>query len=143
MADTINAGSVLVKEGVRLPKLPRFESEPFSDGWRLIKNLDGYGLDRKIRDLGWSFVSLPGGEIKATAVGFDRQETAHRAAIRGFSKSKAKRFNALEITRVTVKRFLGLLYVMVSARLRLIQEDVVQPSSRSIAEWHQANLARA
>jgi hypothetical protein len=143
MADKINPGSVLVKQGVRLPKWPRLESEPFSDAWRLVQNFDAHGLDRKMRDLGWSFVHLAEGEVKATAVGLDRQETVHRAARRGFAKLKAKRSNSLEVSRVMVKRFLGLLIVTVSARPRLIQEDVALPPNRNLAEWRQAKLVGA
>jgi hypothetical protein len=43
MADKIKTGTILVQEGVLLPDSVRFESEPYSKGWRLVKALDGYG----------------------------------------------------------------------------------------------------
>ncbi len=47
MAEKINTGTILIKDDALLPESLRFESEPYSKGWRLVKNLDGYGLDRK------------------------------------------------------------------------------------------------
>jgi hypothetical protein len=54
MAETINAGTILIKDGTFLPDALRFETEPCASGWRLVKNLDGYGLDRKIHGAGWT-----------------------------------------------------------------------------------------
>ncbi len=49
MADKIKTGTILIEEGPFLPESLRFESEPCLNGWRLVKNLDGCGLDRRIR----------------------------------------------------------------------------------------------
>jgi hypothetical protein len=65
MADKITTGSILIEEGTLLPESLRFESEPYSNGWRLVRNLDGYGLERKIRLAGWNFFYMAG-EIKAS-----------------------------------------------------------------------------
>jgi hypothetical protein len=56
MPDTIKTGTILIKEGTHLPEVLRFESEPCAPGWRLVKNLDGYGLDRKIHEAGWTLL---------------------------------------------------------------------------------------
>jgi len=45
--DTIKPGTILIKEGALLPETMRFESESCLPGWRLVKDLDGRGLDRK------------------------------------------------------------------------------------------------
>src|SRR5437879_4361019 len=50
MANTINAETRLIEEGALLPESVRFESEPCTSGWRLVKDLDGCGLGRKIRE---------------------------------------------------------------------------------------------
>ena len=65
MPDTIKTGTILIKDGTLLPESLRFESEPCVPGWRLVTDLDGYGLDRKIREAGWTFFCLAGqlGEI--------------------------------------------------------------------------------
>ena len=56
MPETIKAGTILIKEGALLPEALRLESESCVPGWRLIKDLDGYGLDREIHKAGWTFL---------------------------------------------------------------------------------------
>jgi hypothetical protein len=120
MAETINTGTMLIKDGTFLPETVRFETEPCAPGWRLVKNLDGYGLGRKIHEAGWTFFWLAG-ELGATVFGFDEQKTVRRAVKRILANLKSGEFNSLEITRVASKRFLGLPYVSVSAHSRHIQ----------------------
>ena len=120
MSDTIKTGTILFKDGTFFPDALRFESGPCATGWRLVKNLDGYGLDRKIREAGWTFFCLAG-EIKATIFGFDVQKTVRRAVKRILANLKPEKFNSLEITRVVSKRFLGVPYASVYARSRHIQ----------------------
>ena len=122
MAETINTGTILIKDGTFFPDALRFESEPCATGWRLVKNLDGYGLGRKISEAGWTFFWLAG-EIGATVFGFDSQKTVRRAVKRILANLKSGKFNSLEITRVASKRFLGLPYASVSAHSRHIQEN--------------------
>ena len=142
MPDTIKTGTILIKEGTVLPKAPPFESEPCASGWRLVKNLDGYGLDRKIHEAGWTFFYLAG-EIKAIAFGFDRQKTARRAVKRILANLKSEKFNSLEITRVASKRFLGVPYASVSAHSRHIQESAFLFRAQDLQESDRARLAAA
>src|SRR5229473_7384674 len=114
MAETINTGTILIKDGTFLPDALRFESEPCATGWRLVKNLDGYGLGRKIHEAGWTFFFVVG-EIKAAVFGFDGQKTVRRAVKRILRNLKSETFNGLEITQVVAKRFLGLRYASVCA----------------------------
>jgi hypothetical protein len=123
MAETINTGTILFKNGTFLPDALQFDSEPCVTGWRLVKDLDGYGLDRKIRDAGWRFFCIAG-EIKAIVLGFEGQKNLRRAVKRMLARLKSEKFNSLEITRVASKRFLGVPYVSVSARSRHIQESL-------------------
>jgi len=60
MADRISKGTILIEEGTLLPDSLRFESEPYSNGWRIVRNLDGFGLERKIRETGWNFFYMAG-----------------------------------------------------------------------------------
>lgn len=137
MAEKIKTGSVLIKEGALLPESLRFESEPYSSGWRLVKNLDGYGLDRKIREAGWNFFYMAA-EVNATAVGFDVEKTTRRAVNKVIAYMKSDRLNCLEIAQVAVKRFLGLPYVIISAHPRHIQESIVLFEGKRLAEWDRA-----
>ncbi|MGC1255643.1 MAG: hypothetical protein WA867_08810, partial [Candidatus Acidiferrales bacterium] len=114
MAQTINTGTILFKDGTFLPNTLRFESEPCATGWRLVKDLDGYGLDRKIHEAGWTFFCIAG-EIKTIVFGFEGQKKVRRAVKRILARMNLEKFNSLEITRVASKRFLGVPYVRVSA----------------------------
>ena len=124
MPEVIKTGSILIKDGTSLPDALRFESEPCATGWRLVKDLDGYGLHCKINEAEWTFFCLAG-EIKATIFGFDGQKTVRRAVKRILARLKSGKFNSLEITRVALKRFLGVPYVSVSACSRHIQESLL------------------
>lgn len=123
MTGTIKTGAILIEEGALMPESLRFESEPYSNGWRAVNNLDGYGLGRKIREAGWTFFYMAG-EIRASVFGFDGEKALRRAVNRLLANLKAEKFNCLQITQVAAKRFLGLPYVTVSAHQRHIQESM-------------------
>ncbi len=133
MPDTIKTGTILIKEGTLLPGALRFESEPCAPGWRLVKNPDGDGLDRKIHEAGWTFFYLAG-EIRGTVFGLDGQKTVRRAVERILAKLKSEKFNSLEITRVASKRFLGVPYASVSAHSRHIQESLFLFRAKDLQE---------
>ena len=139
MTDKIKMGTILIEGGALLPDSLRFESEPYSKGWRLVKNLDGYGLDRKIRQAGWTFFYMA--QIKASAFGFDREKAVRRAVNRVLANLRSEKFNSLEINQVAAKRFLGLPYVTVSAHRRHIQESMFLCHDKRLAEWDRAQLA--
>jgi hypothetical protein len=124
MADEIKTGIVLLREGALLPEALEIESEPFAPGWRLVKDLDGYALDRKIDEAGWTFFFLAG-EIGTIAFGAHEQSMVRRAIKRILANPRSKQFNSLEITRVALKRFLGLPYMSVGAHSRHVQEAMV------------------
>jgi len=127
MQESIQAGAILIKEGTRLPGNLRFETESCVPGWRIVKNLDGYGLDRKIREVGWTLFCRTG-ETRATVFGIDKEKMARRAIERILAVLKSKAFNSLAIVRVvseSSKRFLGVGYLTVSAQSRHIQESSV------------------
>jgi len=124
VSDKISSGTILLKEGTALPEALRFEGEPYSSGWRLVKDLDGDGLSRKIQEAGWGFF-CQAGEIRTTVFGIDEEKMVHRAVAHILAKPPSEKFNSLEILHVASaasKRFLGVTYVTVSARSRHIQE---------------------
>jgi hypothetical protein len=127
--NAIEAGRIFVREGTALPKIVQIESEPYTPGWRSVKNLDGYELGRKIHDAGWTFFCLAY-ETKATVFGMDAGKMVRRAIERILAnrEAEAKKFNCLEVVRVAwwnSKRFLGIRHVTVSAQWRHIQESPV------------------
>jgi hypothetical protein len=140
VSHTIEIGSILIGERTALPETLPLESEPYTPGWRLVKNLDADGLGPRIREARWTFFCLAG-EIKATAFGVEGQKAVHSAVKRILASLTPGEFNSLEITRVTSKRFLGVPYVTVSARSRHIQDSVFLFRANHLKEWDQATLA--
>jgi hypothetical protein len=121
MADTIKPGTILITEGALLSESLLLESEPYGYGWRLVKNLDSSGLDKIIGQAGWDFFYMASA-VETNAFSSDEKKTTRKAIKKIIANLKSKNFNCLEITRVTAKRSLGLLYVSVSAHSRHIQE---------------------
>jgi hypothetical protein len=124
MANTIKSGSILIAEGIFLPESLLFESEYCAQGWILVKNLDSDEMRQVVSKAGWSFLYLVG-EIKTRIFGSDEEKARRKAIGQVLAKTRSKKFNCLEITRIAAKRLLGLSYVSVQARPRHIQESPV------------------
>ena len=123
MQNTIHQDTILIRNNATLPGDMRLESEPYLDGWKLVKNFDGNGFARALQPTGWTFFWLAG-EIKATVFGFDEESMVRRAIKRIVASPRSKDFNSLEITRIALKHSLGVPCVIVGAQLRHIQESL-------------------
>jgi hypothetical protein len=137
METTIKTGTILMKDGTPLPAGLDASSEAFLTGWRAFANLNGYALTRKIEAENWHFFCLAG-EHRASTLGGDRQTTLQRAVRQILAKTASEKYNALEVTKITAKRFLGVPYLRVCAHLRHVQEDILlvspnDPPGRSAA----------
>lgn len=139
MADTIKTGSIFIEEGTLLSESLQFESDPCALGLRIVKDLDGLGLDRKIRDAGWDCYCTAG-KVKASVFGFDQEDSKRRALKQIVAKLKSDGiyFNFLEIIQVAAKRFLGLSFLTLSAEYRHFQESMFLFHARRVAEWDRA-----
>ena len=135
----IEAGNILIKDSAVLPKELQIESEPCVPGWSLVKDFDGHGLDRAVRQAGWTFFRLAG-EIRTIVLGIDERSMIRRAIKQIVNNPRSKKFNSLEITRVTSKRFLGVPYVSVNAQSRHIQESLFLLSAGRVPEWGRTKL---
>lgn len=142
MAQEIGIGMVLIKEGTTLPQGLQVENDPYSKGWRLVRNLNSSALDRKLYDSAWTFFFMAG-EIKAAAFGLDLAATTCRAVKKIVAGMKSDHFNCLEISRVEKKKFLGLPFVSVGGHPRHIQESIYLFPTRHIAEWKHEVLPAA
>ena len=138
MLHPIEAGRIFVRDGIELPKTLQIESELYMPGWRVVKNLDGYGLGRKIHDARWTFFSLAY-ETKAAVFGMDAEKMMRRAIERILAnrESEAEKFNSLEIARVAwwaSERFFGIRHLAVSAQSRHIQESpfLFRPNAKDV-----------
>jgi hypothetical protein len=116
------SGTILIRESALLPAGLAIESEVSLRGWRVIKNLDSSTLAQKIERVNWTFFYLAG-EIRATVLGRDRPRTLRRAVKCVLAKQRGE-FNSLEITKVVLKRFLGIPFMSVTAHSRHIQQGV-------------------
>jgi hypothetical protein len=123
MVERIQKGTILIEEGVLFPDSLRLESEPYLHGWRVVKQLDGYELDRKTSEVGWTCFYMAN-EICVNAVAFSREKSLCSAVGQILTKLKLERFNSLEITQISTDRFLGLPRTTVSAHARHIQESM-------------------
>ena len=143
MAHEITTGTILIKDGTLLPEELKFESEPCVPGWWLVKDFDGYKLDREIRKTGWTFFCLAR-EIKATVFGIDKQKMVLKAIERILANPKSEKFNSLEITRVASAgsgRFPLVGYVTVSAQPRHIQESLFLCQAKDLQSWRRRNAS--
>ena len=123
MTDTNKSGTIFIREDTPLPENVSIESEAFLPGWRVVKNLDRSTLARNIESTKWFFFYLAGG-MRATVLGRDRPGTLRRAVKRVLAKQEGHKFNSLEITKVVLKRFLGIPFMSVTAHCRHIQQGI-------------------
>ena len=121
MPPAVRVGAILIKESP-LTHLLGLESEPYSGNWNLVKVLDGFALDRKIRASGWNFFFMAA-EEKAMFFGAPGVEKIQDALKRILGKVKQQHFNSLEVTGIVARRFLGVPYTIVSAHARHAQQS--------------------
>jgi hypothetical protein len=133
MRTEMSAGDILIKEGAVLPEALAIESAAYAPGWRLVKGVAASALDEKVHDVGWNFFCLAG-EIEAIAFGNDEQSLTRRAVKRILADPRLAPFNSVEITQMTMRRFLGLPYMSVAAQSRHIQKSFALFSDEAIPE---------
>jgi hypothetical protein len=140
MAESVQVGTILMKEWPGMAQLLQLESEPCSENWSLIETLDGVSLDHKIRVAGWNFFFMAA-EVKAMFFGVPGAAKIQNALQRILAKVKPQHFNGLEVTGIVSSHFLGVPYVTVSAHSRHMQQGCYLDSSEARqvshnnAEW--------
>jgi hypothetical protein len=60
MPETIKTGTILFKAASLIPEALLPKSKWHVPRWRIVKNLDGFGLERKIREAHWNCFYLAG-----------------------------------------------------------------------------------
>jgi hypothetical protein len=122
MPQTVQVGTILLKEWPEVTRILDLESEPCSGEWSLLKILGGFTLDHKIHAAGWNFFFMAA-EVKVMFFGSPGTAKIQNALKRILQKVKPQRFNSLEVTGIVAKRFLGVPYVSVSAHSRHLQQS--------------------
>jgi hypothetical protein len=123
MKDSLTPGTIILKDSVQLPKGVKMETEPCASGWKVLTNMDAYGLDRAICQAGWNFFSLAH-TLQVSLIGGQGSSLMKRAINRLVARVNDGKFNALEITDVSAKSFLGIPYAKISARSRHVQQSI-------------------
>jgi hypothetical protein len=140
MAQTFQAGTILMKEWPGMTQLLGLEIEPCSGEWSLLNVMDGFMLDRKIHAAGWNFFFMAA-EVKTMFFGSISTVKIQRALKRILDKVKQQQFNGLEVTQIVARSFLGVPYVTVSAHSRHMQQSCnldspeARQTSQSAAAW--------
>jgi len=140
MPPAVKVGAILLEEWPLITQLSDLESESYSGHWKLVKVLDGFALDQKIRAFGWNFFFMAG-EVKAMFFGASGEKKIFGALKRILGKVNDLHFNSLEITGIVAKSFLGVPYVVVSAHSRHIQQPcylentAIRQASQRDAAW--------
>ena len=140
MPSSIQIGSILIKEQPFMAERLGLESDSYSQNWSVVRAVNGFSLDRKIREAGWSSFFMAA-EVQANAFGPIRAGSLRAALRRIFSKVRPEDFNCLEVTGIVARSLVGIPYVVVSAHSRHIQKGwrLDNPHERraaqSLAEW--------
>jgi hypothetical protein len=119
MAPEIQVGAILISDR---PKLFGVETERYSGRWSVVRALDGFAFDRKIRDAGWNFFFIAS-EVRVSFFGAPGAKKVQHALDRILAKVHEQHFNSLQLTGIVAKRFLGLPYTVVAAHSRHFQRS--------------------
>lgn len=136
---SLHIGSILFQEGVLLPQELAFESDRYTVGWRAVRTIDGFAVDRMIRAAGWNLFMI-GSAIRTIALGTSAR-TVRYATVRSLGRVHARGFNSAELKAVTQHHFLGVPYTAVTIQPRHVQQECVIQSAtlrmqtQSDVEW--------
>ncbi|HEY1659834.1 MAG TPA: hypothetical protein VGG14_15890 [Candidatus Sulfotelmatobacter sp.] len=135
MPQCVKVGTILVKEWLGMPQLSGLETEPCFGEWSVVKATDAFALDRKIHAAGWNFFFMAT-EVKAMFLGFLGPEKIENALKRILAEVTPLHCNALEVTEIAARRFLGVPYVTVSAHSRHMQQscNLDSPEARRLSQ---------
>lgn len=138
--EKIRAEEVLVRRDTTLPKTLKMENQLVLGEWNVVSQLSPAEFDKELYRAGWQFFYIPP-ETQSRALGFGRKHALARALTKLLAKVDAKKLNALQITGVEAKKFLGIHYASISAYLRHIQKSLILSPAPETTE--QQRLPRA
>jgi len=87
----------------------------------MVKRLDRDALARQIEGANWNFF-YRAGLIRATVMGTGSSNL--RRAVKHMLAKQSEKYNCLEITSISVKRFFGIPFLKVAAHSRHIQKSI-------------------
>ena len=119
MPQEVQVGTILMSEW---PQLFGLETELYSGQWSVAKGLDGFAVDRKIRAAGWNFFFIAS-EVKVMFLGSPGTKKIRHALSRILGNVAGQHYNAVEVTGIATRSFLGVPYAILSAHPRHVQEN--------------------
>jgi len=120
--EPISAGGVFIEKTNRLPESLIFQNGSDVAGWAALDGARST-FEKTLQEAGWTLFFMAG-EVKVTVLG-SGPEALRTAIERLIVKVKSDKCNALEITQVTKRHFLGVPYVSLSAHPRHLQMGLV------------------
>jgi len=131
----IKVGAILIEDWPLATQRLGLKSEPYSGKWSLVNTPDSFALDRKIHAAGWNFFFMAT-KVKVMFFGALGAKKIQNALKRILEKVKRQHFNALEVTEIVAKRFLGVPYSIVSAHSRHVQQSCYLDSTEARRTSH-------
>jgi len=132
--DPIGPGTLLIQSWAvpGLPKSMRLETRPFGY-WEIVVNMSAREVEQQLAEAGWHFCSMaPAIAASALGCGDDALDIALRRSVEQVASGTA---NAIELTSIINRCFLGLDHVSLSALARHIErEPVSRPSLCAVRE---------
>jgi hypothetical protein len=117
----VRSGNLLVREGTALPDGLGIASKPFLPGWQMVRQPRPAELERALSQKGWNLFCLAGA-IADGAIALSWERALRRAMQQLAARASAEGLNAIEVVQVRMRKFLGIHWVRVTAKLRHIQE---------------------
>jgi hypothetical protein len=130
MTFDVRIGTILMQDRPLMSRRLGLEPDRYAHNWSVLRAVNGFSLDRKVRAAGWNSIFMAG-TITASAFGSINEGSLRAALKRIFSKVRAQDFNCLEVTGIVARHFLGIPYVTVSAHSRHIQQGYLLDSPRA------------
>jgi hypothetical protein len=111
---------LLIASGVTSPIT--LQTQPFAEGWRLIKGKRVREIERELQANGWNlFYLIP--DVHASGIAHHPDRAVRKALRKIFRSALEQGANMLEIASLNKKDLFGLHRVEVTAKLRHIQES--------------------
>ena len=123
MFDTNKNTVILIRDATALPPNLSIASNAFFPGWQIVTSPDRSTFTRSVEAAHWNFF-YRANETRATVLGGASLRTLRRAVKKVLAKQEQhQNFNALEVTAIVSKRFLGIPFLRIVAHIRHIQES--------------------
>jgi hypothetical protein len=100
---TLAERNLLLRVHVEFPEGLKLATDKFRKGWNLSRSVDVCLLEKRILDLGWSFIKIGEGTLRS-GVGETAQE-AIAAALKLALRSVDKHVNAMEVARIHLTQY--------------------------------------